>query len=199
MQTADFDHRMFEHGNQEGDKSLLVKFFSKAVQNKQRSLEEGRPIFQDLEYVDIRTVGSRNGHVCRPARDADRQRFPDHYRAYKNRVEAPIDGTPLVEWSLMTRAQAEEMGFFNVKTVEQLAAMADNVAQKFMGINELRQKAKDWVQKAKEDAPALKLAEELRVRDEENAELRTKVEELAATVQTLLASGEKKSRTKTKR
>ena len=190
MQTADFDHRVFEQGNNEGDKSLLVKFYIEPKQDEAASMEEGRPIFKEVEYVDIRVVGSRNGHVCRPARPDDKSRFPAHYKAFKERVEIPLDGTPLSEWAVITRAQAEEMAFFNVKTVEQLAAMADSVAQKFMGINSLKQKAKDWVAEAKENAPALKLAEELRVRDEENAELRSQVEELAATVAKMVALSE---------
>ena len=179
MPTADFDHRHFEVGNNAGDEQLLVKFFIKARENKTKSLKEGRSIFEDVEYVDIRVAGSRNGHVCRAARDGDKRRFPKHYEAFKQRTEMPVEGTPLVEWAIVTRSQAEELAFFNVKTVEQLAAMSDTQAQKFMGMHSLRRKAKDWLTEAKENAPALKLAEELRVRDEQFAELQAKFDKLS--------------------
>ncbi len=185
MQTADFDHTLFEKGNTKGDEQLLVKFIVKARQNKAKSLEEGRPIFDEIEYVDIRVAGSRNGYVCRPATFADKARFPKHYEAFKARVEMPLEGTPLAEWALITRSQAEELAFFNVKTVEQLAGMADTQAQKFMGINSLRKKASDWVAKAKENAPALKLAEELRVRDEQFAELQAKFDTMTKMLEEL--------------
>jgi len=185
MATADFDHTMFEQGNNAGDETLLVKFFNKPKENKAKTLEEGRPIFDDVVYVDIRVAGSRNGHVCRPARQGDMQRFPRHYAAFKNREEIPLEGTPLSEWSLVTRSQVEELSFFNVKTVEQLAEMSDGNAQGFMGLNTLRQKAKDWVIKAKEAAPAIRLTEELRVRDEENAKLKAQLAELAEKVEAL--------------
>lgn len=180
MQTADFNHNHFDSGNNEGDKNLLVKFFTEAKKDENASMEEGRPIFKDVEYVDIRVAGSRNGHVCRPARPDDKNRFPEHYKAFKNRVEMPTEGTPLVEWAVITRSQAEELAFFNVKTVEQLASMADTQANKFMGMNSLRQKARDWVEEAKAEAPALKMAEDLRERDETIAALTARLEALEA-------------------
>ena len=188
MPTADFDHTLFEQGNTKGDEQLLVKFFIKPVKNAKKSLDEGRPIFDDIECIDIRVAGSRNGHVCRPARFNDKNRFPKHYAAFKNRSEAPLEGTPLIEWAVVTRSQAEELAFFNVKTVEQLAHMADTQAQKFMGINSLRQKAKDWLKEAKENAPALKLAEELRVRDEQFKELQAKFDRMVETLEELSIS-----------
>lgn len=169
MQTADFDHTLFEQGNNEGDKNLLVKFFTKPKEDKAASLEEGRPIFKDVCYVDIRVAGSRNGHVCRPATLHDKQRFPRHHDAFKNREEMPTEGTPLTEWALMTRSMAEEFAYINVKTVEQLANMPDNNAQKFMGGNTLKQKAKDWLEAAAGKAGELKfkaLADEVTAENE---------------------------------
>ena len=172
MQTADFDHTLFEAGNNEGDKNLLVKFYTKPKEDKTESLEQGRPIYKDVCYVDIRTAGSRNGHVARPATLKDKQRFPRHFAAYENRQEMPTEGTPLTEWSLLTRSQAEEFAFINVKTVEQLANMPDNNAQKFMGGNTLKQKAKDWLEAASAKAGDLKFKELADKTQKENDELK---------------------------
>ena len=160
------------------DDTLLVRFYPKARENKVESAKEGRPIFHDVDYIEIRTPGSRDA-VARPAKPGDIARFPKHYEAYKNRTSQEVnDGTPLAEWPGVTRSQAEELGFFNVKTVEQLASMADNHATGFMGIQALKRKASEWIDQAREGAKAAELKAELAKRDEEIAELRAAVKEL---------------------
>ena len=167
-ETADFNVDDFEQQNQaQGDATLLVKFFYKSRPDSAASLKEGRPMFKEVEYVDIKIPGSRTGGACRPARQDDVNRFPQHYAAFKNRVAQPDSGTPLLEWGLIPRSQAEELAFFNVKTVEQLAEMADVHSSKFMGLNALRDKAKQYIQKAKDDAPAAALAGAMADKDEE--------------------------------
>lgn len=161
MQQADFDHTLFEQGNNAGDASLLVKFFLKTVPDKTKSAEENRAMFKDVEYVDIRVAGSRTSNVCRPARPADIARFPRHYEAFKNRQEMPTEGTPLIEWALISRSQAEELAFINVKTVEQLAALSDNFASQRMGGYDLKAKAIKWLEMAKENGTPLALQEKL--------------------------------------
>ncbi len=163
-----YDHNVedFEQGSQaQGDATLLVKFFMKSRPDHAASLAEGRPIFKDIEYIDIKIPGSRTGGACRPARENDLTRFPRHYAAFKNRIEPPVEGTPLVEWPQISRSQAEELSFNNVKTVEQLAEMADVHSNKFMGLNALRDKAKLFIKMAKEAAPAAALQEAITEKD----------------------------------
>ena len=127
MQTAEFDHNNFDRQSNKnaGDDKLLVKFYIKARPDKGKTLEEGRPMFKDVEYIDIRIPGSRDG-VGRRATDDDKARFPLHYQAFKNRTDEEfVEGTLLTEWSLIGRSQAEELAFFNCRTVEQLAEMDD--------------------------------------------------------------------------
>ncbi len=151
MQTADFNHQDFEASAQNKlDENLLVKFFTQQKEDKTASLKEGRPIFKDVEYVDIKVPGQRSGGACRPATYRDKQRFPRHYAAYKQRVEMPMEGTPLSEWPLMSRSQVEELSYHNVKTVEQLVGMSDSAASQFMGMNTLKAKGKMWLEKTEE-------------------------------------------------
>ena len=151
MQTADFNHQDFEASAQNKlDENLLVKFFTQQKEDKTASLAEGRPIFKDVEYVDIKVPGQRSGGACRPATYRDKQRFPRHYAAYKQRVEMPLEGTPLGEWPLMSRSQVEELSYHNVKTVEQLVGMSDSAASQFMGMNTLKAKGKMWLEKTEE-------------------------------------------------
>jgi hypothetical protein len=178
MQTADFNVDDFTpEAQRDMDAKLLVRFFTKPKQDTVASEKEGRPIFKDTEYVEIRVPGSRDV-VCRPAKQRDLARFPRHYDMFKRRIETPEVGTPLAEWPLIARSQVEELTFFNCKTVEQLAEMSDSNAANFMGMNALRQKAKDWLVKATEDAKAEHLSSELAERDETIAKMQQEMAEL---------------------
>lgn len=161
------------------DAALLVKFFVKPVMDEEASKEAGRPIYRDVEYVDIRAPGSRD-NVCRPASPHDKERFDRHYAAFKNRTQGDdrLDGTPLAEWPLINRSRVEELAFFNVKTVEQLVAMSDANAQNFMGLNTLRAEAKRWLEAATKAKEAMALQEELSKRDAEIEQLKTAIAEL---------------------
>lgn len=174
MQSAsasDFDHQ----NQSKMDEALLVRFYVKPFQDQNESRKQGRPVFIDREYVEIRTPGSRDA-VARPAQPKDIARFPRHYEAFKNRTSQDIhEGTPLSEWPLIARSLIEELTFFNVKTVEQLIAMPDEKAQQFMGLMGLKQKAKEWLELSKEYASANDLKDELAKRDDEIAELKAAV------------------------
>lgn len=166
METYETDHTVFTREQNEADKALLVRFFTKSVQDNARSAQEGRPIFRDKEYIEIRFPGNRTDAVARPATSKDKQRFPAHYKAFKERVAMPEVGTPLGEWPVISRSQAEELAFYNVKTVEQLASVSDSQGQKFMGFNGLRQKAKEFLELSKGVVEASQLRDELKQRDE---------------------------------
>ncbi len=169
----------------EHDKSLLVKFFIKPREDKERSLEEGRPIFKDVEYIDIKIPGNKNSGACRPATKRDKQRFPDHYRAFKNRTENDVDvGTPLTEWPPCSRSRAEELAYFHVKTVEQLANMADSQVGNFMGLYKLKQQAIDFLEATKANKPIFELSEKNRKLEEEVQELKSTMTELLKTLET---------------
>ena len=130
------------------DEQLMVRFFYKEVQNKLESAAQGRPIFKEKEYIEIRIAGQRDPQACRPATHADKSRFPRHYEAFQKRMESPTEGTPLSEWTLITRSRAEELSFLNVKTVEQIAGMGDNQLSGIMGGYSLREQAQKWLDHA---------------------------------------------------
>lgn len=175
MQTAEFDHNDFQNTN-EADKSLLVKFLVKPKKDQQASKRAGRPIFKDTEYIDIKIPGNRTAGACRPATADDRKRFPEHYARFKQRIEEdPNEGTPLSEWPAISRSQAEELAFVHVKTVEQLANMADVQVANFMGLFELKQKAQEWLEQAKEQAKFAEVKKELEELRETNQVLRKEV------------------------
>ena len=181
---ADFDHNHFNpsHMN-EADKTLLVKFFIKPRRDHSESEKQGRPIYKDVEYIDIKKPGSRDA-VCRPATELDKQRFADHYHRFKERIdEDPNTGTPLTEWPQISRSMCEELAFFHVKTVEQLANMADSQVTKFMGLFQFRERARRWLEHAEKEKPLLEMEAKLAERDKEISELKESVDRLVKIVE----------------
>jgi hypothetical protein len=181
VQVAEFDTDNFESRNQSAeDQKLLVKFFIKPREDREKSLEAGRPIMKDVEYIDIKIPGSRNTGICRPASPKDKARFHAHYEAFKGRMEKPSEGTPLIEWPLITRSMCENLAFINIKTVENLAGVADAHINNIMGGLNLKKKAADWLEVAADEAPMLKLKSELAERDERITKMEKQLEQLLA-------------------
>ena len=176
MQTADFNHNDFSN-TAEADKALMVRFFYKNVQNKMESEAQGRPIFKEKTYIEIRIAGQRDAQACRPATHSDKQRFSAHFEAFEKRMEPPTEGMPLLEWSLIPRSQAEELSFLHIKTVEQLATIKDSNIQNVMGGYSLREKAVKWLETNNAESV-----------DREKEEMRAELAELKAQMAQLLGT-----------
>lgn len=171
------------HSNRfNGDDALLVRFFMRPHKDETQSREQGRPIFVEKPYIEIMQPGNKDSIVSRPARDSDRERFPKHWRKFEERQqEEHIEGTLLEEWPGISRAQVEELRYFNVRTLEQLVAMSDSNAQGIMGINLLKKRAEAYLEAAEIEAAAEELAE----RDARIEELEATLAKMAARIEAL--------------
>jgi hypothetical protein len=146
----------------EEDKRLLIQFSLKPWHDTTASQQEGRPIYREREYVTIMVPGDKDNVVCRPAREMDTRRFAAQYAAFKaNRAQESVVGTPLRVMTFLTAAQVKELEYFNCHTVEQLAELPDSHAIKFMGIQQLKQLAKDFLKASREAAPLTAMRAEL--------------------------------------
>lgn len=162
----------------QGDEVLMVKFFTKPLKNEEESVKEGRPIFDDREYISIRVPGSRNEKMD-PVEQRHIDRFPDDYAAFKQREDyKATQGTPLERWPGVERSQVEELKFFNVFTVEQLAGMPDSSNTNFMGIAHLRTRAKLFLESAQANSVNEATAAELKELRTENQTLKTAMEDM---------------------
>jgi hypothetical protein len=180
MTIADFDVADFDGSKKaQLDKQLLVKFFYKTRPDSVETQRQGRPIFKEVEYVDIKVPGDRGTSVCRPARPADKQRFSAHYEAFKSRVEAPVTGTPLAEWALIPRSAVEQLAFANVKTVEQLATLSDSYAGQMQGGHNYKAKAKAYLERTANDTDKT-VIDDLK---KQNEELKARLDELLSRIE----------------
>lgn len=158
--------RTYEDGRQfEDDKKLLVKFEIRAVKNEYKSKQEARPVFDDTEYIHIIVPGSRDVNIF-PLDDSYKARFRERYEKWKSQGDVELSsGTILAEVPWLSKSQIAELNYSNIRTIEQLAGMSDVLAQKFMGNNELRMRAKRYLEAAAGAAPMLKMEQELKERD----------------------------------
>jgi hypothetical protein len=146
-------------------------------ENKAKSKAQGRPIFDEREMVEIRIPGDKLAVWVGRVEDEHRNRWPELYAAFKRGEERAASGTPLEEWThpLMTRSRVAELKALNVLSVEELAAVSDNVIPSLgMGGRELRTAAAHYLANAKGDA---------------TAELTDKIARLEAMVEQLTAAG----------
>ena len=181
LDTLEYDYTIHQRQNA-GDENLLVKFYKAPMEDSAASLKAGRPIFKQVDWIDIRVPGSRDTRV-RPARARDKERFSQHYAAFKARTEhddEEVVGTPLELWPVVGASQAAELRFFNIRTVENLAGAADSVGQKFMGLQDLKAKAKAFLEAAKGTAPIIELQKRMDTLEKQNAELQEEVTDYRA-------------------
>ncbi|HEY5412901.1 MAG TPA: hypothetical protein VIJ94_19465 [Caulobacteraceae bacterium] len=173
----------------------IPQFFTEAVKLEWKSRQEGRPIFEDREFVRIIIPGDRRSMAVEPVGDGHKQRWPAEYQAFTAGREAPLQGTPLSEWpvSLMGPARVQELAYFNLRTVEQMAAVNDAQLQNLgMGARELRERARTWLEVAEKGAAPI---ERLISRNEELArETERLTRELKAANAELSAIRKKESR-----
>jgi hypothetical protein len=152
LDELEFDHKVFQSA--EADKNLAVRFYLHPLQNDEETEKQHRPIFNDVEFIEIRVRGDKNNTVQRPARDDDKRRFRDAYKAFQAGEEQALSGTPLKEWPSMTKSMLEELKYMGFFTVEQLAGATDGVCSKFAGLMTWKQKAQLFLEFAK-GAPAI--------------------------------------------
>jgi len=180
--SDDLDFVMnFEDAQQsDADKKLLAMFYTDVVKNEAKSIDAGRPIFDNITLIRIITPGSRDTFVG-DATPEYQARFPQQWARFKaNRDQSEDSGTPLNMLPWLQQNQVAEFKALGCHTVEQLVGMSDAVSQKFMGHLQIKQRAQEFLDLAKEKAPGLRLKAELEKRDAEIAELKATVAALVA-------------------
>jgi hypothetical protein len=198
------------------DSRLQVRFYKRPVQQEQETLEAGRPIYKEFDFVHICVAGDTLTEIDTYALPSHKHRFAVQWAQYQNRIgkdDQEIIGTPVAEWSLVSKSQAEELRAMRFYTVESIANASDQQLQRMgmacgMSPYAFRDKAKSFLNlatnvaetdKRENEINALKneLAEKelefIKVKQETDEKLALMQEQMQ---QILLAVGEKKTRTR---
>ena len=185
---------------------LVVFFHKMAKKNDFKSEQEGRPIFDDVVYIKKMVPGDSLSIIDRPMYESDKSEFPMQWSHFKNRQEGEqmVSGTPLIEWPIISTAQAEELRGLKFYTVENIADASDAQLQRIgmlagMSPHSFRDKARLFLNKAKGLAEDSKREEELAKLREENAKIKAETDAKLAQMQEQMANilaavGEKKPR-----
>lgn len=178
------------------DSALIVTFRWDKKLNEFRSKEEGRPIYDWMDWIRIEIPGNNLCNVDRPVYAADKLRFPIQWARYeqvKSGGPTITAGTPLEQWPMVSREIAEALRYFKFYTVENIAEASDGALQGIgmaggMAPLALRDRAQAWLRAAKGQADATKLAEENAEKDKQIEELRRGQEEMQEQMRALLAA-----------
>jgi hypothetical protein len=106
--------------------------------------------------------------------------FAQQYQQFKAEQEQKQAGFPLDQWFALSKSQVEELKYFRIFTVEQLAELPDSTGQKFPMFQSMKQKAQAFLEAMKAEAPFNKLQEKLDESNNKIAELQKQIEMLTA-------------------
>lgn len=125
-----------------GDTSMVVMFYNRPVRHPAKSVEEGRPIFENKIFVKIHPPGERLNIVDREASDGDKRRFPIQWSQFQQNAPQVSDGTPIEMLFVANPAAAAMLQASGVHTVEQCAKLSAHA------IETIGMGAQQWVNEA---------------------------------------------------
>lgn len=128
----------------------MIHFYQKAVQNNFKTTQSGVPVFEDRDFLRIRT-GDKNFIYDQPVNDEHKARYSREYEAYKSGKLIPLVGTPLAEWAQISASQVETLKYHGLRTVEEVAGLTDAIAKDMgMGFFDVKNKAVKFVASKKD-------------------------------------------------
>lgn len=164
----------------EAARGLIVRFEMVAEEDETASSAQGRPVFVDREYIEVRSPNDPYSAVHRRVEEKDKRTYPQAYKRWKEGADEAVTGTPLKEWAPIARSQVEQLGIRGVRTVEQFAEVSDDGCHQMgHGFLTLRNKALAWLRKAQDASATTQLAAELQQANLQIQALQRQVQEMA--------------------
>lgn len=150
------------------DKRLAVKFYKKAVLNKFKSKQEGRQVYDDVDYISILIPGDNTTKIDKKVTDEEKRRFSIIWEKYQNNQASIQNGLSLSLLPGISPAQVENLKGYNIHTIEQLAGLGEKAIQKIMNARELIKDAQKFLEGSKY---TVTLEEKLKAQEERIREL----------------------------
>ena len=168
---------------QGADAKLAVTFYKRSMEQKDESIAAGRPIFKEFDFVRICVPGDALTEIDTYANNSHKARFPRQWAHYQNQVgsQEQIIGTPIEQWPLISRSQADELKGIKFRTVEDVANCSDQQLQRIgmiagMSPHSFREKAKAFLNLANDSAEISQREAELQALKEENAKIKAETD-----------------------
>jgi len=140
--------------------STFVQFYIGGVYHAIKSAEAGCPKYEDQDHIII-TFSGDTKIIDRPITDADKQRFFEQYKLWKDNNVVAMTGTPLTELKFLTPATIADLNYHKVFNAEALAEMPDVAIQAVgMGAMGWKHQAVAYLAESKAGANEKRLAVE---------------------------------------
>lgn len=120
-----------------------VKFFNSYNENRQKSLDAGRPIFDEIPSISIQWPGG--DETVRRVEPQDVAEYPEKWAAFQAGNQPIESGTPLAEWPPLPGSTLRELQHLGFQTVEQLAQANDDIKRRLGPTSKFVSMAKDWL------------------------------------------------------
>lgn len=182
-------------GAADPDSVMRAVFYVRACYNEFRSKQEGHPIYEDVIYCKYGPAGSTLLEMDVRSTSHHEQRFHRQWAAFKAGKDAEQQkqvGTPVSEWPFLTPASVETLKALKFYTVENIASASDGQLQVMgMGVQDtgpisLRERARAYLQSAKDSALPQRQAEEIaqlrKEQEEKDAKHAAEMAELRALI-----------------
>lgn len=171
----------------------ITPIFKEKIERTNQLDENGLPVFRTVELVELLIAGDKGNAPEKKVTQDIKNQFPNEYAIWKSKKINPDmigDGIPLSLWPLIPTEMAKALEFMNVFTVQQLAALSDSAISKpgAIGLRDMREKAKAFIDSAKSAAPIAKL-------EVENKDLRQKLELMQSQMEQLMQAVQEKEKT----
>lgn len=161
------------------DSRLSVVFYKRSMKQEDESIIAGRPIYKEFDFVRIDVPGDALTQIDTYANEGHKARFPRQWAHYQNQVgnHEQVIGTPIEEWTLISRSQADELKGIKFATVESVANASDQQIQRIgmiAGMNpySFRDKAKAFLSLADQVGESNQREAELEKLRQENAAIK---------------------------
>ncbi len=121
------------------DDKLIVGFYKESRLHSAKSREEGRPVYESADFVQIQHPGENLNIVKRPVMDSDKQRWPRQWSQFVQGTSQIPEGVPL---SLLFPSRPHIVATlrgYNIHTVEQLSRLSGEA------ISTVGMGAQEWV------------------------------------------------------
>ena len=157
-----------------GEMGHVIPRFYEITTKTEQIDENGLPVFRTQEYVELLIAGDKGNAPTKRVNQAVKDQFHEQYAFWKAKRTNPDmvgDGIPLSLWPVLPAEMVKALEYINVFTVQQLANLNDTAISKpgAIGLRDMREKARAFVESAKSMAPIAAL-------EKENSDLRKRLD-----------------------
>lgn len=132
------------------EKDVFARFYDRPVKTDKIG-KNGMPVIENRTFVEIKMTNNTTEVYDQPATEDKVRRFPVEYQRYKLAQKQSAEGTPLEMFAFLDAAEIESLKMRGIFTVEALAALGKETAEK-LDIAEQQNRAEKFLAVSKNNS-----------------------------------------------